>query len=524
MKFKLFASLSLAVLLVGVTACSSSSESRTRNAALAPCSGSPVNEASKNLVNVRLTELKEIEQAWRRSEVAVSNAQTALENARAAGTGELTDAVKRFDASEVTVEELTRTLVSITDKERSAAYVNQIMKLLGTAVTEYSSAKMRMNALLERKAQAINEALGTYNSTVRDRDNAHAVYLSAVVAFNRVVAITMMPNCPVLSAGDAEAYVKDVGATSTPTTTPRRQFQFIDSPAVSDPPGDITESSVAATSTTTSTSTSTSTTTTSVAPANPGVDATMSTLPLPELPASVEYIAPTIDQILADISERVSSVMTDSRSDEQKNEDIKEIRTIIDDLASKINSGEISVTDNQLDVLFRQTTALIAVFTKSLTQYKNTSSEDSSSGGIRKFSVLVSAAGFTPGSDVVFATRSGRTLRQSIANKEGIALFEADVDASADNEVLIMGGRNSAGNVVAVPVLVEFDENVPVSTSTVPNEDSTTDTTVADTGESTEANDSSGSPWVMWLLVLVAVLVLGYGVQKLVSRRGSETK
>jgi hypothetical protein len=520
MKFKLFASLSLPVLLVGVTACSSSSESRTRNAALAPCSGSPVNEASKNLVNVRLTELKEIEQAWRRSEVAVSNAQTALENARAAGTGELTDAVKRFDASEVSVAELTKTLLGIRDKERSSEYVNQIMKLLGTAMAEYSLAQMRMNALLERKAQAINEALGTYNSTVRDRDNAHAVYLSAVVAFNRVVAITMMPNCPVLSAGDAEAYVKDVGATSTPTTTPRRQFQFIDSPAVTDPPGDITESSVAATSTTTSTST----TTTSVAPANPGVDATMSTLPLPELPASVEYIAPTIDQILADISERVSSVMTDSRSDEQKNEDVKEIRTIIDDLASKINSGEISVTNNQLDVLFRQTTALIAVFTKSLTQYKNTSSEDSSSGGIRKFSVLVSAAGFTPGSDVVFATRSGRTLRQSIANKEGIVLFDADVDASADNEVLIMGGRNSAGNVVAVPVLVEFDENVPVSTSTVPNEDSTTDTTVVDTGESTEANDSSGSPWVLWLLVLVAVLVLGYGIQKLVSRRGSETK
>jgi hypothetical protein len=544
MKFKLATSLSLAVLLVGVAACGGSGESRTRNAALAPCEGSAVDAASKEYIATLSAELGDLLTTLQVDEVFVVSAQTGLAEARAAGTDELTQAVKNFDTAEAVF-----TMVDAQIKEwktdgyweSMGSMMNDLwVRELASANTNLITAKAEMERLLIQKAAAIQKAVDIYNAAVKKRDENRAAYNAAIESYNNVVLVSSGRNCPVLTAGDAETYVRDVAATTPPTTAPRLQFQFIDEPLEVLPPeedGDVNDASsddgeLSSTTTVASETTVPSvgteppttqdndveTTTTLADSIKTDEGATVDTLPLADGEPSVEYVAPTLEEILEDISERLESFDTDTPISEQNIQLVEEILTSISLVSAKISSGEFSPSVDQVMILSTQISSLLVV-TSTL---KKKNYDSSSSSSISKFSVSVSASGFSPGSDVVFANRSGRTLRQNKANKDGIALFDADIDFTTNRDIFIMGGRNSAGDVVAVPVLVEFEENSETTGSTVPDDDSSTETSVVDSDVSDEANGSSGSAWIVWLLVVLGLLAIAYGIRKQIAKRGND--
>lgn len=538
MKFKLTTSLSVAAMLVAVAACGSFEDSRTRNAALAPCSGSAVDAASREYMATLSAELDDLLTVLQVDEVFVVSAQTGLAEARAAGTDELTRVVKNFDTAEAVFTMVDAQITAWkTDGywESIGSKMNDFwVRELALANTNLMTAKAEMERLLVQKAAAIQKAVDTYNAAVKKRDENRAAYNAAIESYNNVVLVSSGRNCPVLTAGDAETYVRDIAATTPPTTAPRLQFQFIDEPAPTTIPqqdgqvdeasnGDNGGSSSSETTipvTTPPVETSTDSTSTTVTPSDDSSnEVTVDTLPLADAEPSVEYVAPTLEEILEDISERLQSFDTDAPTSEKNTQLIEEIMSTISDVSAKISSGEFSPSVDQVLILSSQISSLLVV--ASIGKKKNYDSSSSSS--ISKFSVSVSASGFSPGSDVVFANRSGRTLRQIKANRDGIALFDADVDSASDRDIFIMGGKNSAGDVVAVPVLVEFDENADTGTSTtIADENASTATTVVDVDDTESSGDGSGTPWILWLLLVAVLLAIVYGVRKQIAKRGND--
>ena len=544
MRFKLTTSLSVAAMLVAVAACGSSEDSRTRNAALAPCSGSAVESASRELIARQKADVEELDTVFRTNEVFVTSAKFALDEARNAGTKELTQAVKNFDTAEAVF-----TMVDAQIKEwktdgyweSMGSMMNDLwVRELASANANLITAKAEMERLLVQKATAIGKAVDAYNNAVKKRDESLAAYTTAAESYNKVILISSGRNCPVLSAGDAETYVREAASTIPPTTVQRRVFQFIDEPApttIPQPGGQVDEasngdnggSSPSETTipvTTPPDETDTDSTSTTTAPSDgAGNDITVDTLPIPVAPTSVEYGAPTAAEIIENISELFSALDRDSPESEQNTVVVAEIFEQLNDLSKKISSGEISITNDQLNIVSTQLTSLLFIVVVSNTKKKKTDYDSSSSSSVSKLSVSVSASGFSPGSDVIFANRSGRPLRNLKASDGGVAVFDVDVDATADRDLFMLGGKNSAGDVVAVPVLVEFDENANTDTSTtIAAENTSTASTVVDVDDNESGGDGSGTPWILWLLLVAALLAIAYGIRKQLTKRTNDAK
>lgn len=530
-------------MLVAVAACGSSEDSRTRNAALAPCSGSAVELASRELIARQKADVEELDTVFRTNEVFVTSAKFALDEARNAGTEELTQAVKNFDTAEAVF-----TMVDAQIKEwktdgyweSMGSMMNDLwVRELASANTNLVTAKAEMERLLVQKATAIGKAVDAYNNAVKKRDESLAAYTTAAESYNKVILISSGRNCPVLSAGDAETYVREVASTIPPTTVQRKVFQFIDEPAPTTVPeqsGEVDEASNGGNGnnvgsspsettipvTTTPDELSTDSTSTTAAPSDGADnDVTVDTLPIPVASPSVEYVAPTAEEIIENISELFYALDKDSPESEQNTVVVAEILDQLDDLSTKISSGEISITKDQAKIVSDQLTSLLFIVTVLKAKKKNT--DDDSSLSVSKRSVSVSASGFSPGSDVIFADRSGRPLRKVKASDNGVALFEAGVDATADRELFMLGGKNSAGDVVAVPVLVEFDENPNMDTSTtIADENASTATTVVDVDDTESGGDGSGTPWILWLILVAALLAIAYGTRKQIAKRGND--
>ncbi|CAB4553955.1 unannotated protein [freshwater metagenome] len=116
-------------------------------------------------------------------------------------------------------------------------------------------------------------------------------------------------------------------------------------------------------------------------------------------------------------------------------------------------------------------------------------------------------------------------MRNLKASDGGVAVFDVDVDATADRDLFMLGGKNSAGDVVAVPVLVEFDENANTDTSTtIAAENTSTASTVVDVDDNESGGDGSGTPWILWLLLVAALLAIAYGIRKRLTKRTNDAK
>ncbi|MTA40066.1 MAG: hypothetical protein F2560_03400 [Actinobacteria bacterium] len=544
MRFKLTTSLSVVAMLVAVAACGSSEDSRTRNAALGPCRGSLVEVASQEYIATLAAEQDKLKKAYELSESYVIGASSTYLLTKRNVPLSLTLAVAQFDVFDQAVTKTEAQIQQYYDAGGPEDLRDQYLMNRGSLPMLKSGRKglqAEMNRLLAIRGEELTKATEQYNQSIRDRDEAYAKYLSAVEAYNKVATLASAPECPViLTAGDAENYVREVGSTIPPTTVQRRVFQFIDEPApttIPQPGGQVDEasngdnggSSPSETTipvTTPPDDTDTDSTSTTAAPSDgAGNDITVDTLPLPVAPPSVEYVAPTTQEIIENISELFSALDKDSPESEQNTVVVAEIFEQLNDLSKKISSGEISITNDQLKIVSDQVTSLLFIVVVSNAKKKKTDYDSSSSSSVSKLSVSVSATGFSPGSDVIFADRSGRPLRNLKASDGGVAVFDVDVDAAADRDLFLLGGKNSAGDVVAVPVLVEFDENADTGTSTtIADENASTATTVVDVDDNESGGDGPGTPWILWLLLVAALLAIAYGIRKRLTKRTNDAK
>lgn len=547
MRFKLTTSLFVlfvAAMLVAVAACGSSEDSRTRNAALGTCRGSLVEVASQEYIATLAAEQNKLKEAYELSESYVNGASSTYFLIRGAVPPDLTLAVAQFDVFDRAVTEAENHIKRyLEDAEGSENLQDRYLmsrESLPMLKSRLKEARAEMNRLLAIRAEELTNVTQELNRTIRNRDEAYAKYLSAVEAYNKVATLATAPECPViLTAGDAENYVREVASTIPPTTVQRKVFQFIDEPAPTTVPeqsGEVDEASNGGNGSnggsspsettipvaTTPDELSTDSTSTTAAPSDgAGNDVTVDTLPIPVASPSVEYVAPTAEEIIENISELFYALDKDSPVSEQNTVVVAEILDQLDDLSKKISSGEISITEDQVKIVSDQLTSLLFIVTVLKAKKKNT--DDDSSLSVSKRSVSVSASGFSPGTDVIFANRSGRPLRNLKASDGGVAVFDVDVDATADRDLFMLGGRNSAGEVVAVPVLVEFDENTDAGTSTtIADENSSTATSVVDVDDTESSGDGSGTSWILWLLLVAILLAIAYGIRKQLTKRGND--
>lgn len=533
-------------MLVAVAACGSSEDSRTRNAALGTCRGSLVEVASQEYIATLAAEQNKLKEAYELSESYVNGASSTYFLIRGAVPPDLTLAVAQFDVFDRAVTEAENHIKRyLEDAEGSENLQDRYLmsrESLPMLKSRLKEARAEMNRLLAIRAEELTNVTQELNRTIRNRDEAYAKYLSAVEAYNKVATLATAPECPViLTAGDAENYVREVASTIPPTTVQRKVFQFIDEPAPTTVPkqsGEVDEASNGGNGgnggsspsettipvTTTPDEISTDSTSTTAAPSDDaGNDVTVDTLPIPVAPTSVEYVAPTAAEIIENISELFYALDKDSPESEQNTVVVAEIFEQLNDLSKKISSGEISITNDQLNIVSNQLTSLIFIVVVSNAKKKKTDYDSSSSSSVSKLSVSVSATGFSPGSDVIFADRSGRPLRNLKASDGGVAVFDVEVDATADRDLFMLGGKNSAGDVVAVPVLVEFDENANTDTSTtIADENTSTATSVVEVDDNESGGDGSGTSWILWLLLVAALLAIAYGIRKQLTKRTND--
>jgi hypothetical protein len=488
MKFKLtLSSVLLAAIALG--ACGGADESRTRNATLSECRAPGTGPSSEAFLAKLLNELDELRRVHQQKIEVVDTARQVLAQAKNNVPEDLKFAVARFHAYQNLIEVVQRQINALPTSGLRGKDLEIATKTYQGNLEKYEKNKNQegMNALLVKRAAQLKELVDAHTKAVEEADEAHAVYQYKEAARDEVVAFASLPECvsvPVLSAGDAEAMVKQV-AENVPTTstTERPMFQFYDQPSsnlagLSDVggrsvvPPETVETRI-----------------------GQEITSTTSTTSIP----SYIYEPPTSEQILKAAIEDVDAAPTTSTTSTSLPTEtqvvVDELQTLIDRVVDDLQSSPTRDSDEQEQTATQEQAAekVVAVGTasESLTE---------SATDVNKTPVKVVAAGFAPNSAVVVSAADGSPLATATTSDSGIVDIEVMMPTSEtrSERSLVIAGTNQEGKKIAVPIVVDTEV---VTTTTEPT--STTET----------ADSSSWSSIRIVLLAFLLLLFLAWLVQ-----------